>query len=88
MPSTTNILYLISKEALIFGFDSRQSLFSNGSPAGAGIRPGDMADSPFFGIELGIFDKEGIVAVLSCSNEDCRTHAEFYQGLNKEDEMI
>lgn len=38
--------------------------------------------------DYGIFDKEGIVAVLSCSNEDCGTHAEFYQGLNKEDEMI
>lgn len=37
--------------------------------------------------DYGIEDKEGVVATLSCSNEDCGSYAEFYSGLNKEDEI-
>lgn len=28
--------------------------------------------------DYGIFEEEGFVAVLQCSNETCGTHAEFY----------
>lgn len=36
--------------------------------------------------DYGICDSEGIVAVLSCSNEDCNTFSEFYHTTREEDE--
>lgn len=32
--------------------------------------------------DYNIFEEEGVVSVLQCSNDKCDTHAEFYHTIN------